>query len=289
MEEAARRTAVVTGASSGIGREAAKALASRGWSVIGTGRDSGRMAAAEAEIREMSAGGSVVMLPAEHALIAGAHRLADEIATITDRIDVLINNAGGITDQLRMTSEGLEDNFAANHLAPFVLTDRLLPLLRKAAADALPGATRVLMTASDTSEMIPGINLDDMQNLGGWDAGLAYCTGKLANVLFARALAGRLAGSGIVAHAYAPGAVASNFYAYASEQTREHVKNLPMGSSAEGADTLVWLATAEEPGECSGLYWEKRAVKKPNPVVEDPAVVERFWLESEKLVARVTA
>lgn len=289
MTSAAHRTAVVTGASSGIGREAAKALAAKGWNVIGTGRDPGRMASAEQEIRAAASGGDVVMLKADHALIAGAERLADEIAGLTGRIDLLVNNAGGITDQLRMTSEGLEDNFASNHVAPFVLTNRLLPLLRKAAADSPPGATRIVMTASDTSEMIPGINLDDMQNLGGWDAGLAYCTGKLANVLFARALAGRLAEDGIVAHAYAPGAVESNFYAYASDQTREHVKSLAMATSEQGADTLVWLATAAEPGQCSGLYWEKRTVKQPNPVVEDPAVVERFWAESEKLVTLARA
>jgi NAD(P)-dependent dehydrogenase (short-subunit alcohol dehydrogenase family) len=247
------------------------------------------MASAEAEIRAASTGGEIVMLPAEHSLIAGAHRLADEIEKHTDRIDLLLNNAGGMTDALRMTSEGLEENFASNHLSPFVLTERLLPLVRAAAKDAPPGATRILMTASDVSEMLPGVNLDDMQNLAHWDPGLAYCTGKLANVLFTRALAGRLAGTGIVTHCYAPGAVASNFFTYASQQTREHVKDLPMATPEQGADTLVWLATAEEPGQCSGLYWEKRAVKKPNPVVEDPAVVERFWAESEKLVASVAA
>lgn len=286
MTKSEPRVALVTGASSGIGKAAAKALAAQGWRVIGTGRDPGRMAAAEAEIQGATGdGGSFEIVAADLSLIAGARKLAGEIVERTGRLDLLINNSGGITDQLRMTSEALEDNFASNHLAPFVLTLELLPLLRATAANEPAGAVRILMTASDTSEMIPSMNLDDMQNLGHWDAGLAYCTGKLANVLFAKALAGRLEGSGIVAHAYAPGAVASNFYAYASEQTREHVKNLDMATSEQGADTLVWLATSAEPGQCSGLYWEKRAVKPPNPVVEDPAVVERFWTESEKLVA----
>ena len=135
MTSAAHRTAVVTGASSGIGKEAARALAARGWNVIGTGRDPGRMATAEAELRAAATGGSVTMVKADHSLIAGSKRLADAIAGLTGRIDVLINNAGGMTDALRMTSEGLEENFASNHVAPFVLTRGLLPLLYAAAAE----------------------------------------------------------------------------------------------------------------------------------------------------------
>jgi NAD(P)-dependent dehydrogenase (short-subunit alcohol dehydrogenase family) len=285
MNKDRQRVAVITGASSGIGREAARALAAQGWRVIGTGRDAARMAQVEAQIGSRQ----FTMLEADLSLVAGAQRLASEVARLTDRVDVLINNSGGISDALRMTPEGLEHNFASNHLVPFVLTRCLMPLLEAAAADAPHGSVRILMTASDTSEMIPGINLDDMQNLGNWDAGLAYCTGKLANVLFAKALSVRLEGSGMVAHAYAPGAVASNFFTYATEQTRENVRDLAMATPEQGADTLVWLATSEESGQCSGLYWEKRAIKKPNPVVNDAAVVERFWAESEKLVASVAA
>jgi NAD(P)-dependent dehydrogenase (short-subunit alcohol dehydrogenase family) len=274
-----RRIAVVTGASSGIGKGAAKALVKAGWRVIGTGRDPGRMAAATAEI------GEIEMLPADLSLIAGARKLAADIAARTDRIDLLINNAGGMTDRLVMTSEGLEANYASNHLGPMVLTEQLLPLLRKAAEGAPAGAVRVLMTASDTSEMIPAIDLDDLQNLKNFDPGMVYCAGKLANVLFAKGLAARLAGSGITVHSMAPGPVATNFYSYASEQTREHVKDLPMISEDEGADTLVWLVTAEQAGRESGGYWEKRAPKKPNPLADDKALVERFWQESEKLIA----
>jgi hypothetical protein len=83
----------------------------------------------------------------------------------------------------------------------------------------------------------------------------------------------------------APGPVATNFFSYASAETREHVKNLEMATEEEGADTLIWLATGEEGGRASGGYWEQRKPKKPNPLADDPAVVERFWAESEKLVA----
>jgi len=281
------RVAVVTGASSGIGKQVARALAAQGWRIIGTGRDPGRMEEARAEILAASGGGGRIdMLPADLSLISEAERLASDIAGLTDRVELLVNNAGGMTDRLEMTGEGLEANFAGNHVGPFRLTELLMPLLRKAAEDAPEGSVRILMTASDASEMAPSINLDDMQNLENFDPGLAYCTGKLANVLFARALAGRLAGTGIVAHSMAPGATDTRFFGYASKQTQEYTRDLPKLSVEDGADTLIWLATAEEPGRSSGGYWERRAPRPPHKEVDDPAVVERFWQESEKLVAR---
>jgi NAD(P)-dependent dehydrogenase (short-subunit alcohol dehydrogenase family) len=281
-----QRVAVVTGASSGIGKEAAKTLVAQGWRVIGTGRDEARMADSAAEIA-MVGEGSIEMLRADLSLMAEARGLAKAIAARTDRIDVLINNAGCMTDRLEMTAEGLEANFAGNHLGPFVLTEQVMPLLQAAAAEAPAGATRILMTASDASEMMGPLNLDDMQNLGGFNPGVAYCSGKQANVLFARALATRLAETGIVAHAMAPGATDTPFFSHGPEETQAYTRDLPKLSVAEGADTLVWLATAEEPGRSSGGYWEQRAPRAPNPQVDDPAAVTRFWAASEKLVNSV--
>lgn len=279
------RVAVVTGASSGIGKEVAKALAAQGCQIIGTGRDAERMAGAEAEIRAASSTGAVEMLRADLSLLADAAQLASDIAERTDRLDLLINNAGGMCSEKVMTAEGYEANFAANHLGPFLLTQRLLPLLRRTAAGVPAGTVRILNTASDASEMIPGINLDDLQSLENFSPGLAYCTGKLANVLFARALAKRLAGDGIVAHSVHPGAVDSNFFSYAPAATQERVKDMPKFSTEEGADTLVWLATSEEGGHNSGSYWHQRKLRAPNLLVDDDAVVERFWQESERLVS----
>jgi NAD(P)-dependent dehydrogenase (short-subunit alcohol dehydrogenase family) len=289
MEPGEPRVAVVTGASSGVGKEVAKALAAKGWRVIGTGRDRARLGLAEAQIRQASRGGRVDMLRADLSLIAEAERLAGRIAGLTDSVDVLVNNAGGMASGLAMTSEGHEANFAGNHLGPFVLTQRLLPLLRAAAARAPSGAVRILNTASDASEMIPSINLDDMENLAHFSPGIAYCTGKLANVLFARALAKRLAGDGIVAHSVHPGAVDSNFFSYAPADTQERARTMPKLSGEEGADTLVWLATGEEGGTASGGYWYRRKPRAPNPIAEDDALVERFWEESEKLASRASA
>lgn len=281
------RVALVTGASSGIGKHAAIALARQGYRVIGTGRDPKRIAAAEAEIGAAGTAG-VVMLQADLSLLAEAGQLAEQVKGLTPRLDLLLNNAGGMTDRLVMTPEGLEANFAGNHLGPFLLTERLLPLLRATAAKAEKNSVRIINTSSDASEMIPAIDLEDIQGLQNYSVGAAYCRGKLANVLFARGLAGRLSDAGIVAHAYHPGAVDSNFFSYVPEDTRKRVRDLPKFTEAEGADTLVWLATAEEPGRSSGLYWHKRAVRTPNPLVEDADFVERFWEKSAALIKRVT-
>jgi NAD(P)-dependent dehydrogenase (short-subunit alcohol dehydrogenase family) len=289
MANETRSTAVITGASSGIGLAIASALAKAGWNVIGTGRDTARIAAARSTIEQLASGGRVHMLRADLSLLADARRVASEIAALTDRVDVLVNNAGGMASELVMTSESHEANFAGNHLGPFVLTQQLLPLLKAAAATAPRGSVRILNTASDASEMIPSINLDDMENTGRFNPGLAYCTGKLANVLFAKALAKRLESDGIVAHSIHPGAVATNFYSYVPKDTLERTRDLPKFTMEDGADTLVWLATSAEGGRDSGGYWHLRALRKANPVVDDASVVERFWIESEKLVAKTAA
>jgi len=285
MSASTYRVAVVTGASSGIGKETAKALAARGFRVIAIGRDPGRSAAAETEIRAASSGGGVDIIQADLALMAQAARAAKDIAARTDRVDVLINNAGGMSKSRVMTSEGFEENFAGNHLGPFLLTNRLLPLLRRAAANTPPGSVRVINTSSDASEMIKGLPWDDLQMRENFTPGAAYCNSKLANVLFARGLAKRLAGDGIIAHAMHPGTVDTNFISHASERTQAYIRTLQTQSPAEGADTLIWLATAEEPGKSSGGYFYQRKPRTPNPVVDDAAYVERLWEESEKLIA----
>ena len=146
---------------------------------------------------------------------------------------------------------------------------------------------RIIGTSSDGSEMIATLNLDDMQNLENYSNGLAYCSAKLANVLFARALAERLKNDGIVAHAFHPGTVASNFFSHTDESVQERYKDVDMLSPEQGADTLIWLATGEEPGKTSGGYYHQRATREPNPVIYDDVLVERCWKESEKLIERV--
>jgi NAD(P)-dependent dehydrogenase (short-subunit alcohol dehydrogenase family) len=283
------RVAVVTGASSGIGKETAKTLAALGWHVIALGRDPARTDAAEAEIRAASTGRKVDVIRADLSCLAEANRAADAIGALTDHVDVLINNAGGMAREFMVTPEGLEANFAGNHLGPFLLTNRLLPLLRQAAAEAPSGSVRIINTSSDGSEMIPGLNWDDLQMMDGFDPGRAYCQGKLANVMHARGLAMRLAQDGIVAHALHPGTINSNFASHTPDSVQAYIATQKQMSSAEGADALIWLAVDEEPGQSSGGYYHQRKRMPPNPFAADDANVERLWADSERLIATVAA
>jgi NAD(P)-dependent dehydrogenase (short-subunit alcohol dehydrogenase family) len=188
-----------------------------------------------------------------------------------------------------VTPEGLEENFAGNHLGPFLLTNRLLPLVRRASADAPGGSVRIVNTSSDGSEMIPGLVWDDLQLMDRFVAGHAYCQAKLANVMHARGLAALLAGDGVVVHALHPGTVDSNFISHADETTQAHIRTREHIPSATAAEPLVWLATGEQPGESSGGYYHQWKPVPPNPFAADDANVERLWAESERLVASAKA
>jgi NAD(P)-dependent dehydrogenase (short-subunit alcohol dehydrogenase family) len=218
--------------------------------------------------------------------MAEVARAADQIAAITDRIDLLANNAGGMASSKVVTPEGLEANFAGNHLGPFLLTELLMPLLKRTAAKLPAGSVRIVNTSSDGSEMIAGLDWDDLQQLGGeWNAGKSYCQSKLANVLHARGLARQLAADGIVAHSFHPGTVASNFVAHVPDEARAHINTLKHISSDEGADTLLWLATSDEAGATSGGYYYERKPREPHPLVNDDRTVERLFEESRELIA----
>ena len=284
------RVAVVTGASSGIGKAAAKALAARGWRVIGVGRDAARCAAAQAEISAAAAPGvPVEFVRADFSLLSDAARAAREVLARTDRIDVLLNNAGGVGNKLVMTSEGNEATFASNHLGPFLLTKLLLPCLRATAAAAGPGAVRIIATSSSGHQNCPGIDWTDLQRTRNFTTGGAYTNAKLANILFTRALAKRVAVDGIVAHAMEPGVVLdSNFVSHADEAVQSYMATQTdvAVSSEKAAETLVWLATDPELGKSSGGYFEHCAPKPTSAAAQDDAAAERLWVESEALLAR---
>ncbi|MET0180527.1 MAG: SDR family NAD(P)-dependent oxidoreductase [Novosphingobium sp.] len=283
-----QRVAVVTGASAGIGKAAAKALAATGWHVIGVGRDPARTAAAEAEIRAAAAqGGRVDMIRADLSSLADTSRTAEEIVALTNRLDALLNNAGGVVAEREVTPEGHEATLAGNHLAPFLLTRKLMPLLEATAARTGPGAVRVVGVSSSAHEHCPAIRWDDLAYAQSYNGSAAYCHAKLANLLFTHELAKRVAAHGIVAHAMHPGVVASNFASHCDpgmQAYMESIKDRSM-SPEQAADTLVWLATAEEPGRSTGRYWHQRELVAPSAAATDDAEARRLWDVSEQLVA----
>lgn len=280
-----RQVAVVTGASAGIGKATARMLAEQGWHVIGIGRDPDRSAAAETEIRGAATPGARIdFLRADFTDMADVRRIADEIAALTDRLDVLINNAGGVRDKRYVTKQGFEAMLAANHLAPFVLTRALLPLLSATAAASTPGTVRVIAVSSSGHQGCAGMHWDDLNMAEDFTTTGAYCQAKLANILFTRELARRVAGAGIVAQCMHPGRIASNFASHGDETMRSYMAGAETDTPDAPAKTLVWLATAPECGRDSGRYFHNLEEVQPAPQALDDDAARRLWTESERLL-----
>jgi NAD(P)-dependent dehydrogenase (short-subunit alcohol dehydrogenase family) len=286
--EVRRRCVVVTGASSGIGRASAAAFARMGWHVIGTGRDRKRSEDAEAEIRAAgSENARVDMLRGDFSEMHEVRRVSGEIRTLTDRVDVLVNNAGGVRDGYHATSEGLEATFAANHLAPFLLTRELQPLLERAAGDAPPGQVRIIAVSSSGHRACAGMRWYDLMMKAAFEPGTAYCQAKLANLLHTRALHGRLIDKGIVALAMHPGRVGSNFASHGDEAMQAYMAANECAAPEQPARTIVWLATDPDLGGKGGHYFHDLAEETPAPQALDDFEAEKLWQESERILEQV--
>jgi len=285
-----RPVAVVTGASAGIGKSTARMLAEQGWHVIGIGRDPGRSAEAEAEIRAAaSPEARVDFLRGDFTEMADVKRVAAEIKALAPRLDVLINNAGGVRDALYRTSEGLEATMAANHFAPFVLTRELLPLLKETAAKSPPGTVRVIATSSTGHEHCPGMNWADLNMFDNFSTGGVYCQAKLANILFTRELNRQVAGDGIVAQAMHPGVVDSNFANHGDDFMQQYMKSQGGHHPDHPARTLVWMATAPETGVDGGRYFHDLQEVPAAPHALDDEAARRLWTETARMMAEIGA
>lgn len=289
-QSAPPRVVVMTGASSGIGKASAEAFARMGWHVIGTGRDPERCADAEEEIRAVAASGARVdFLRGDFSEMADVSRVAAEIAALTDRVHVLVNNAGGVRDGQYRTSEGLEATFAANHLAPFLLTRDLMPLLERAVQESPVGTVRVIAVSSSGHMGCQGMHWDDLMMWDQFVPATAYCQAKLANLLFTRELDRRLAVTGIVAQAMHPGRVGSNFASHGDAAMQAYMAANDCVAPESPARTIVWMATAAELGHDGGRYFHDLAEVQPAPQALDDEAAKRLWLESERILAEVSA
>jgi NAD(P)-dependent dehydrogenase (short-subunit alcohol dehydrogenase family) len=271
------KVALVTGASSGIGEAVALELAERGARVVPVGRDAGRLAKVAKRI-ERAGGGAAEPLRADFASLAEVRGLASGVLERHERIDVLVNNAGLTAGRRELTEDGHELTFAVNHLAPFLLTNLLLPRLRACAP------ARVVTTSSDAHRS-GRLDFDDLQREHGWASWRAYSDSKLANVLFTRALARRLEGSAVDANAVHPGVIRTRLGRGASPLLRlgwTAVKPF-LGSPRRGADTIAWLAGSPEAEGLSGLYFSDGHPAPLRGQAADDDAAERLWKVSEGL------
>jgi len=280
----AAKVAVVTGANSGIGKVTVSSLLQKGFRVIATARSKERGDAAVADWKKESPDAKIELVLCDLSNLDSVHEAAREIGRRVDRIDVLVNNAGGIVGERRLTKTGLEETFAGNHLGPFVLTQDLLPLLEAAAP------SRIVNVASDAHKAVRDMMWDDLQAAKGYSSVKAYGQSKLANILFTRELSRRLAGKNITVNAVHPGVVRTRFGETGSALMRFGlVLARPfLIDEKKGADTSIWLATDPAVEGKTGGYYVKRKLVVPTRAAQSDEGAKRLWDLSEKLASAVS-
>jgi NAD(P)-dependent dehydrogenase (short-subunit alcohol dehydrogenase family) len=273
------RVVVVTGATGGLGLAAAEGFARLGATVCLVARDAERGEQARAQVARHSAAGDTELALCDLALLASVRELAAGLAALHPRIDVLVNNAGVLSQHRTVTGEGIELAFAVNVLAPFLLTQALLEPLRAAAPSRVINVSSGGMYARK-------LNVDDLQSEhGDYDGTVVYARTKRAEVILTEMWAQRLAGSGVVVHAMHPGW--ADTPGISASLPRFHRITGPLLRSPEqGADTIVWLGAADEPLRSSGGFWHDRR-RRPTHLVRATRETEAdrlaLWSECERL------
>lgn len=267
---------LITGATSGIGQETARALAQQGTTVVIVGRNEQKTRATVAAIKAATGNPNVNYLLADFADQASIRRLAAEFKERYDRLDVLINNAGAFYAKRQENAAGHELTFAVNHLGYFLLTNLLLDRLQGSAP------ARIVNVSSDAHQW-GKIDFSDLHCTRGYRGMKVYGSSKLANLHFTFALARRLAGTGVTVNALHPGFVATNFGAnnmgFAGPLLKWLINRFAI-SAAEGAKTIIYLATDAGVAGETGKYFVKNRAIAAAPRAYDEVTAQRLWQES---------
>jgi len=270
---------LITGATSGIGKAAAQAIAAQGGRVVIVGRNPQKTAATVAEIKQVSGSPAVEYLLADLSAQAEIRRLAAEFQQRYDRLDVLVNNAGGFFMRRQETVDGLEMTFTLNHLSYFLLTNLLLDRLKASTPSRI-------VNVSSGAESGAKPDWDDLQMTKKYSGFQAYASSKRFNLYFAYELARRLDGSGVTVNALHPGAVATGLWSNPARGLARLVTpftRLVMRSPEKGAETVVYLATSPEVEGISGKYFVDTKAKYSSRASQDPEAARRLWQISEEL------
>ena len=270
--DATGRVVLVTGATSGLGLETARQLARMGASVRLVGRDPAKTTAARADVESAAPGADVATYLADLANLTDVRRLVTEVLEREPRLDVLVHNAGALVQERRESPDGHEMTFATMVLGPFALTEGLRPLLERT------GGARVI-TVSSGGMYTQKLAIDDLESKQGYRGSVAYARAKRAQVVLTELWAERDEGRGITFHAMHPGWAATPGVHDALPKF-EKLLGSRLRSPAEGADTIVWLAVADEPTRSSGRFWLDRRPRGTHRVPatrESPEDRTRLW------------
>jgi NAD(P)-dependent dehydrogenase (short-subunit alcohol dehydrogenase family) len=283
------KVVVVTGSNVGIGLETAVGVAALGATTVLACRNQTKAEAAAREVTQRTWNDDVHVVPLDLADLASVRKAADEVLSRWDRLDVLVNNAGGTWSARQETAQNFEYTFGVNHLGHFYLTNQLLPRLRAAAPSRVINLTSVGHHAARR-----GMRFDDLQSEQHYEGMEVYCRSKLANVLFTRQLAKRLVGDAITpvpvtVNAVHPGAVRSSF---GMDGDLHGFMNLGLRlvrpfeiSPKRGAKTSLHLATSADVAGKTGMYWVRSKPGQMSRQARNDAAAARLWDESERLLA----
>lgn len=273
------KTVLITGATSGIGLEAAVMLARQGAHTVIVGRNPDKTQMRLAEIRKRAQSDTVESLLCDFSLQGSIRQLVDEFNRRYSRLDVLVNNAGTVFAKKTNAENGIEATFAVNHLGYFLLTQLLLDKV-------LASAPARIVNVASAAHYKGTLDFDDLNFEKDYGILRAYARSKLCNVLFTRELAQRLSGTAVTVNAVHPGTVATHIWDGAPSWSRPvlgFAKWVFMTSPARGGQTIANLAMSEKVANTTGGYFDKYRVREPSRQARDEALAKRLWDESLRL------
>ena len=274
---------LITGATDGIGKQAALEIAGMGAAVTLVGRNESKTRAVCSEIQAQTDNKQIDWLLGDLSSMDEVRRVADEFRSRHDRLDVLLNNAGAVFSEFRRSADGFEMTFALNHLSYYLLTHLLLDMLQATAGDQ--GAARII-NVSSMAHQNATTRLDNLREASGYSLINSYGASKLMNVLFTYELARRLEGEPVTVNAVHPGVVRTRFGHDTARIWSFLIKVLQRFfaiSPQKGAETLVYLATSPDAAGISGKYWVKKRQKQSSDNSYDREQQTALWQYSAEV------
>jgi len=268
---------LITGATNGIGKQAAGELAKMGADVVIAGRDEIKTRKVCVDIKTLSGNSNVDILVADLSTMDEVRRMAAEYRAKYGRLDVLLNNAGAVFSSFQASADGYEMTFALNHLSYYLLTNLLLDMLKQTAQEQ--GEARIINVSSSAHQNAT-MRLDNLRDDSGYSFMNSYGASKLMNVLFTYELARRLADEAVTVNAVHPGLVATGFGHNTGGLWPAMIKiaqRLFAISPERGAATLVYLASSPEVAGISGKYWTEKQQKRSSDISYDRDQQRQLW------------
>ncbi|MFP4691258.1 MAG: SDR family oxidoreductase [Bacteroidales bacterium] len=270
------KTAIVTGATSGIGRITAIALANKGMRLVLPVRDMDKGKAFREELAELTGNKEVEVMHCNLASFDSIRQFAESFSRKYNRLHLLVNNAGTWETERKLSEDGIEMNFAVNHLAPFLLTNLLLDTI-------VASAPARIVNVSSAAHKQATMNFDDLEGEKHWSSMRSYAQSKLANIFFTRKLARDLKGRGVTVNCLHPGVVETRLFDKMSGLFR-WLFGLFMISPEKGAQTSIYLAVSPEVEDVTGAYFAKKKIAKTTRHARDMDVAEKLWEVSREYV-----